>query len=144
MEISAKERQRAEQLLQSQRIQLHRIKSFSFMKRYHQASHKDVPTGKDKYGPGIFIFHLKDKQDKVLYLPPFKHPSSLVRFLLSQGIPFTNYTPHERSTDFLPATTYQRPSLYMFWFFILFLMFLILGYYSTYGGDSSRPYCLSD
>ncbi len=133
MEISAKERQRAEQLLQSQRIQLHRIKSFSFMKRYHQASHKDVPTGKDKYGPGIFIFHLKDKQDKVLYLPPFKHPSSLVRFLLSQGIPFTNYTPHERSTDFLPATTYQRPSLYMFWFFILFLMFLILGYYSISG-----------
>lgn len=147
MEVSAKERQRAEHLLQSQRIQLHRIKSFSFMKRYHQASHKDVPTGKDKYGPGIFVFHLKDKQDKVLYLPPFKHPSYLVRFLVSQGIPFTNYTPHERSTDFLPATTYQRPSLYMFWFFILFLMFLILGYYSisvTYGGDSFRPYCLSD
>ena len=91
MEVSAKERQRAEHLLQSQRIQLHRIKSFSFMKRYHQASHKDVPTGKDKYGPGIFVFHLKDKQDKVLYLPPFKHPSSLVRFLVSQGIPFTNY-----------------------------------------------------
>lgn len=31
MEVSAKERQRAEHLLQSQRIQLHRIKSFSFM-----------------------------------------------------------------------------------------------------------------
>ncbi len=135
MEVSAKERQRAEYLLQSQRIQLHQIESFSFMKRYHQASYKNSPTGKDKYGPGIFVFHLKEKQDKVLYLPPFKHPSSLVRFLISQRIPFVNYIPRERSMPTLPVEVYRRPSLYMFWFFILFLTFLILGYYSI-GGDT--------
>lgn len=106
MEVSAKERQRAEHLLQSQRIQLHRIKSFSFMKRYHQASHKDVPTGKDKYGPGIFVFHLKDKQDKVLYLPPFKHPSSLVRFLVSQGIPLPTTPRMNEVRTFFP----QQPT----------------------------------
>lgn len=130
MEVSAKEQQRAEHLLQSQRIQLHQIESFSFMERSHQAPHKNIPGGKDKYGPGIFVFHLKEKQDKVLYLPPFKHPSSVIRFLVSQGIPFANYSPRERSADTFPTETYQRPSLYMFWFFVLFFMFLILGYYS--------------
>ena len=91
MEVSAKERQRAEHLLQSQRIQLHRIKSFSFMKRYHQASHKDVPTGKDKYGPGIFVFHLKDKQDKVFIcrLSSILHPSSVFWYLKEYLLPTT-------------------------------------------------------
>ena len=133
MEVNAKERQRAEHLLHSQRIQLQQIESFSFMKRYHQASRKNIPAGKDTYGPGIFVFHLKEKQDKVLYLPPFRHPSSVVRFLVSQGIPFANYSPRERSAGALPTETYQRPSLYMFWFFVLFFMFLILGYYSISG-----------
>ena len=90
MKISTKEQQRAEFLLQSQRIQLHQIESFSFMERYPRQAHKDIPAGKAKYGPGIFVFHLKEKQDKVIYMPPFRHPSSLVRFLVSQGVPFAN------------------------------------------------------
>ena len=56
MKISTKEQQRAEFLLQSQRIQLHQIESFSFMERYPRQAHKDIPTGKAKYGPGIFVF----------------------------------------------------------------------------------------
>lgn len=36
MEVTRKEQKRAELLLQSQHIGLHQIKSFSFMKRYHQ------------------------------------------------------------------------------------------------------------
>ena len=66
MKISTKEQQRAEFLLQSQRIQLHQIESFSFMERYPRQAHKDIPTGKAKYGPGIFVLHLKEKQDKVI------------------------------------------------------------------------------
>ena len=122
MKISTKEQQRAEFLLQSQRIQLHQIESFSFMERYPRQAHKGVPAEKAKYGPGIFVFHLKEKQDKVIYMPPFRHPSSLVRFLVSQGVPFANYVPRERSVGTLPEETYRRPSLYMFWFFILFLI----------------------
>ena len=61
MEVSAKERQRAEHLLQSQRIQLHQIESFSFMKRYRRDPHENIAGGKDRYGPGIFVFHLKRK-----------------------------------------------------------------------------------
>ena len=55
MEVSAKERQRAEHLLQSQRIQLHQIESFSFMKRYRRDPHENIAGGKDRYGPGLFV-----------------------------------------------------------------------------------------
>lgn len=133
MEVTSKEQKRAEQLLQSQHIGLHQIQSFSFMKRYHQASRKGKSAGKDKYGPGILTLHLKEGKEKAVYLPPFRHPSSVIRFLISKEIPFDNYTPQERTVAELLVETYQRPSLYMFWFFVLFLMFLILGYYSISG-----------
>ena len=133
MEVTAKEQKRAEQLLQNQRTGLHQIESFSFMKRYHQASHKGITTSKDKYGPGILTLHLKGKGDKVVYLPPFRHPSSVIRFLVSKGVPFDNYVPQEPTVAEPVTETYRRPSLYMFYFFVLFLMFLILGYYSISG-----------
>ena len=60
MEVTSKEQKRAEQLLQSQHIGLHQIKSFSFMKRYHQVPRKSNLAAKDKYGPGILTLHLKE------------------------------------------------------------------------------------
>ncbi len=133
MEVTCKEQKRAEQLLQSLHIGLHQIKSFSFMKRHRQAPRKNGPVPKDKYGPGILTLHLKEGNEKAIYLPPFRHPSSVIRYLVSQKIPFDNYEPRERTTAEIPAGTYRRPSLYMFWFFVLFLMFLILGYHSVSG-----------
>ena len=133
MEVTSKEQKRAEQLLQSQHIGLHQIKSFSFMKRYHQVPRKSNLAAKDKYGPGILTLHLKEGKEKVIYLPPFRHPSSVIRYLVTQEIPFDNYAPRERTVAEVPTETYQRPSLYMFWFFVLFLIFLILGYYSISG-----------
>ena len=75
MEVTSKEQKRAELLLQSQHIGLHQIKSFSFMKRYHQIPRKSNLVAKDKYGPGILTLHLKDGKEKAIYLPPFRHPS---------------------------------------------------------------------
>ena len=89
MEVTSKEQKRAEQLLQSQHIGLHQIKSFSFMKRYHQVPRKSNLAAKDKYGPGILTLHLKEGKEKVIYLPPFRHPSSVIRYLVSQEIPST-------------------------------------------------------
>ena len=72
MEVTAKEQKRAEQLLQNQRTGLHQIESFSFMKRYHQASHKGTTTSKDKYGPE------RERRQSCLSasVPPplFRHP----------------------------------------------------------------------
>ena len=62
-EVTSKEQKRAEQLLQSQHIGLHQIKSFSFMKRYHQVPRKSNLAAKDKYGPGILTLHLKEGKE---------------------------------------------------------------------------------
>ena len=63
------------------------------MKRYHQVPRKSNLAAKDKYGPGILTLHLKEGKEKVIYLPPFRHPSSVIRYLVSQEIPFDNYAP---------------------------------------------------
>ena len=134
MEVTSKEQKRAEQLLQSQHIGLHQIKSFSFMKRYHQVPRKSNLAAKDKYGPGILTLHLKEGKRKSNLSASFPSPflgSSAT--WISQEIPFDNYAPRERTVAEVPTETYQRPSLYMFWFFVLFLIFLILGYYSISG-----------
>ena len=89
MEVTSKEQKRAEQLLQSQHIGLHQIKSFSFMKRYHQVPRKSNLAAKDKYGPGILTLHLKEGKEKVIYLPPFRHPSSVIRYLSPKKSPST-------------------------------------------------------
>lgn len=135
MKVTAKEQKRAEQLLQSRRIGLHQIESFNFMKRYRQVPRKSDLTPRDKYGPGILTLHLKGKKDEVIYLPPFRHPSSVIRFLVSKEIPFDNYVPQERTAAALSTETYRRPSLYMFYFSVLLLMFLTLGCYSI-GGNA--------
>lgn len=130
MEVNSKEQKRAGRLLQSLQIGLHQIKGFSFMKRNNRTLSQGSAPSKTQYGPGILTLHLQDGKEKTVCLPPFRHPSSVIRVLVSNGISFDNYTPCERTASEVPATTYRRPSLYMFWFFVLFLMFLILGYYS--------------
>ena len=61
MKTTLPEQKQAEKLLQRNKIQLHDIKSFSFMERYHQAPRKDSRVSKDKYGAGIWCqteYHL--------------------------------------------------------------------------------------
>ena len=53
MKTTLPEQKQAEKLLQRNKIQLHDIKSFSFMERYHQAPRKDSRVSKDKYGAGL-------------------------------------------------------------------------------------------
>ena len=84
MEVTSKEQKRAEQLLQSQHIGLHQIKSFSFMKRYHQVPRKSNLAAKDKYGPGILTLHLKEGKEKAIYLPPGL-PRNPLRQLRTEG-----------------------------------------------------------
>lgn len=129
-EVNLKERQRAEKFLQTQRISLHQIKSFSFMKRYRQAGHNDTSEARHKYGPGILTLHLKEGKDKIICLQPFRRPSSIIRFLIAEGLTFENYAPQERNIGKIATTTYRRSSLYMLWFLALWLVFLVLGGYA--------------
>ena len=84
MKTTLLEQKQAEKLLQRNKIQLHDIKSFSFMERYHQAARKDSRGSIDKYGAGILTLHLIQSTDKSIYLTPIStsgicHPLSGVK-----------------------------------------------------------------
>mgnify|MGYP006893086730 CR=1 FL=1 len=127
MKTTLPEQKQAEKLLQRNKIQLHDIKSFSFMERYHQAPRKDSRVSKDKYGAGILTLHLIQSADKSIYLTPFRHPTSVIRYLVSNGIPFDNYRPGKRAAEMIvPEKKYCRSSLYMLYFVSLFIAFAVL------------------
>ena len=128
MKTTLPEQKQAEKLLQRNKIQLHDIKSFSFMERYHQAPRKDSRVSTDKYGAGILTLHLIQSADKSIYLTPFRHPTSVIRYLVSNGIPFDNYRPGKRAAEMIvPEKKYCRSSLYMLYFVSLFIAFAVLG-----------------
>ena len=128
MKATTQDQKRTESLLQHKGVRLHDIQSFSFMKRFREVPRKSNLKVKDKYGAGILTLHLKQGSQKAFYVRPFQKPSSIIRYLVSQNIPFDNSISRERTAAEIPATTYQRPSLYMFYFLVLFITFMILGY----------------
>lgn len=127
MKATAQDQKRAESLLQRKGIRPHDIQSFSFMQRVHEAQ-RSTPKGKEKYGAGILMLRLKQGVQRTFYVRPFLKPSSVIRYLVSQEIPFENSIHRERTAEEIPTTTYRRPSLYMFYFFVLFITFMVLGY----------------
>lgn len=129
MKATQKEETKALRLLKKCRVKLEEIERFSFMQRYTFPQTDDRP-GKVIYGPGIMVLHLKDGNDRLLPLS-FSHPTSMVHYLLSRNIPFDNYQEGLIPEGEIRPDVYKRPSLYKFYFFLLFISFLILGYYLT-------------
>ena len=127
MKATPKEEARALRLLKKCRIEPEEIERFSFMQRYTMPQSGDKPE-KVVYGPGIMVLHLKDGNDRLLP-PSFSHPTSMVHYLLSLGIPFDNYQEGLTPDGDIRPTVYKRPSLYKFYFFLLFFSFIILGNY---------------
>lgn len=126
MKATLQEQKRAESLLQSKGIRFHDIESFSFMKRYKHPR-KSRLASKDKYGPGVLTLKLKQGTQKAFYIHSYQHPTALLRYLVSRDVPFENYHLHEKTKTEIPEKKYYRSSLYMFYFFTLFVMFAILG-----------------
>ena len=122
MEVAVpKNSKRAEHLLQSQRIQLHQIESFSFMEALPpRPCKRNLGSESQNTVPDIRFPPKGRKKDKVIYMPPFRHPfiarplSGVARNPLCQLC--SEGTEHGNS---LRRKHYQRPSLYMFWFFII-------------------------
>lgn len=128
MNITIQEQKQAEKLLQRNNIQLQDIESFSFMKRYYRMPRKGNTASKDKYGAGVLTLHLKQGMEKSIYLTALRHPTSVIRYLLSYGIPFDNYKPEERAAGvIIPEKKYCHSSLYILYFVSLFIVFAILG-----------------
>lgn len=128
MKITPQEQKHAEKFLQRNHVRCQDIHRFSFMKRYYQMPRKNGFTQSDKYGPGVLTLHLHHGINKSFYLTTFRHPTSVIRYLLSHGIPFDNYKPGTKLTGtIIPEKKYSRSSLYMLYFVSLFIVFTILG-----------------
>lgn len=106
MKTTAQDPKRTKSLLQHKGVRLHDIQSFSFMKRFREVPRKSNLKVKDKYGAGILTLHLKQGSQKAFYVRPFQKPSSIIRYLVSQNIPFDNSISRERTAAEIPATTY--------------------------------------
>ena len=122
---------RARRFLQRRGITPQDLAGFSFMKRYTPVT--DRHSNENKYGPGLLTLHRKDGEDLVLTLHARHHPSSVVRYLIKEGVPFANLHAPATGQAVLPdtATTYHRPSLYLFWHTILCLLAFCLGFYQA-------------
>ena len=121
---------RARRFLQRRDITPQDLAGFSFMKRYTPVTERH--SDENKYGPGLLTLHRKDGRDVVLTLHARHHPSSVVRYLIKEGVPFANlHAPAGQTVLPDTATTYRRPSLYLFWHTILCLLAFCLGFYQA-------------
>ncbi|EJW98497.1 hypothetical protein EVA_13400 [gut metagenome] len=138
MEISNKEQHRAHRYLESKGIDLTEITAFSFMQRYIVEPKKHDRS--NQYGPGLLTLQLKSDEKRTYILHMRNHPTSIIRTLVAANIPFSNLHRPTRTEAPQPTCRYHRTSLYMIWFFALFLTCLIFGFHFT--AQTTMPYHL--
>lgn len=133
MNMSEKDIQTAKKFLKKKDIKLEEIVGFSFMKRYHQP-HKGDVHHKDKFGPRIITLLFKQGYKKAFYLSPFTSASAVVKFLLSQNIPFENYQSPEVTVTTIEPKTYRRFSLLLPYYIVnILIVWWIACKLATYG-----------
>ena len=121
---------RARRFLQRRGIEAQDVQGFCFMKRYTPVSNRH--STQNKYGPGLLTLRLKDNSERVLTLHARHHPSSVIRYLMQENIPFENlHLPDNPINVSATPLTYRRPSLYLFWHAILCLLAFCLGFYQA-------------
>ncbi|MBO4985251.1 MAG: hypothetical protein J6C87_06365 [Bacteroides sp.] len=128
MIATEKDMARGEALLKKVQVNRTDVSAFRFMERHREKT----PSGevkKETYGAGVLTLMLKDGAERVLVLRPRNKPSSIIRYLISCGIPFENLKTLQPATFGAEKKNYHRPSIYMFWFFLLFITAMILGYH---------------
>lgn len=109
MQISEKEKRRAEAFFKKNGISVDEIKSFNFMEKYHKSIWKATETP-------VMTFHLISGDEKECRLP--KHQRAVLHTLIHRKIPFSNYTPQEQSSGTMPVSTYKTPGTQLFDIFI--------------------------
>lgn len=130
MKHNVKDLQRTEAFLKRQGLLLTDVTGFRFMQR-HIVEPRRHSTA-NLYGPGVLTLCLQSGAEKAFILHVRQHPSSLIRGLVTAGIPFLNlHTVPRNPTVAQPTRSYQRTSLYMIWQFVLFLVCLSFGFYFT-------------
>lgn len=140
MKVTEKAQKRAERVLRCQNLRLEDIESFRFMERYTPVPEKH--SKQNKYGPGLLTLKLKDGNERVVTLHARHHPSSVIRTLLAHGITFSNCRQTQAAASTLPEETlYRRPSLYLFWYIILLVLFFAMGFKMLMSGFTLCNLC---
>lgn len=117
----------AERLLRRERIDVHEVTAFSFMKRYTPV--EDKHSEENLYGAGILTLHLADGSSRPIRLHARNHPSAVVRYLVERGIPMEGGKKPERTDAPAQPIVFRRPSLLLFWQALLSLAMFCLGFY---------------
>lgn len=110
MELSETEHTKAAHFFQKKNIQPEEIKSFRFMGNHYCKGQYSPET---KIGASILTLQL-EKKEKVFRLK--KDQTAILRFLLSKGITFSNYTPQKRNEGRITEKTYKSIANIAFWF----------------------------
>lgn len=124
MKANSKEQARARQFLSRYKIKPEEVKQFECLTRPHWGERE--ASIEANYGPGLVHIETTDGRCITCKMHKRDHPSSLINTLLSMGKPCANMQPAEPSTGEQRHERFSRPSLYMFWYFIVFLMSLIM------------------
>lgn len=141
MRHTAKEEARARHLLRRYGITPEEVKQFACLCRPQWGEKEAEVEG--TYGPGLFHIETCGGDSRgggqrasdggrcvTLKVHTRNHPSALLNTLLSLGKPCVNLHPAEVVTGEAEHESFCRPSLYMFWYFIVFLMTLIMVFWS--------------
>lgn len=130
MKPTAKEEQRALHFLHRNHLTPEQIAGFSFMQRHTPEPERH--SSANVYGPSILTLRLKTGEEKTLIVHLRHHPTSLLRTLVDRGITFDNCSPPatEYKKETVKTTVYRRPSLYMFWYFVLFVACLSMAFHT--------------
>lgn len=115
---------RAQQLLRHLKIDHSEVDYFCFMQRYLFDAGRH--HSRNRYGAGVLTLHLHSGQDVAVVLHPRKHPGEVVQGLMSMDIPFRNLKAKGEVYDRPVTGRFRTPSLYMFWFGVLFVLCVLM------------------
>lgn len=139
MEVNIKEQNKGRNFLASKGVVLSAITAFNFMQRHIVEPEKHHRS--NQYGPGLLTLQLQSGEKRTYILHLRNHPTSIIRTLVAAGIPFNNLHRPARTGTPQPTRRYHRTSLYMIWYFALFLACLIFGFHFT--AQATSPYRMS-
>ena len=128
MKATAQEERRAQRFLHKHHLTLEQIESFCFMQRHQPEPNRHSRT--NLYGPGILTLQLNSGEERALVVHLRHHPTSLIHTLLAHEKTFRNYASPQSTEEQRSHVIYKRPSLYLFWYFVLFILCFCMGFYA--------------
>ena len=130
-----REEERTIRYLRRYGLTLDEISSFQFMQRREAKSPDSEETPEEEieqeatYGPGLLHIITKEGKERSCVIHTRHHPSAIIHALLSHQVPFSNLHRRGRKVQEQPKERFCRPSLYLFWYSILFFVSILMEFW---------------